>query len=172
MFSRIFFLRWHSIYIKHSSLYFLCTKGLVLKRKLAFSLHFQLIKWADGPNNLEEIYDAVICADCLFFDEGRPQLLECLKKALKPRGIAIVVAPSRSGTFEVSSRQYLWFSVFYVSIYSVVRCLEIVEFCSKVVLEKFSNFQFSFPHCLERQDIFPNNNEFAKISVKLNCTKE
>ena len=80
--------------------------GLVFKRKLAFSLHFQLIKWADGPNNLEEIYDAVICADCLFFDEGRPQLLECLKKALKPRGIAIVVAPSRSGTFEVSSRQF------------------------------------------------------------------
>ena len=95
-------------------------KGLVFKRKLAFCLHFQLIKWADGPNNLEEIYDAVICADCLFFDEGRPQLLDCLKKALKPRGIAIVVAPSRSGTFEVSSRQYLWFSVFYVSIYSVV----------------------------------------------------
>ena len=63
--------------------------------------YFQLVKWANGANDLENIYDVVICADCLFFDEGRPQLLECLKKALKPRGIAIIVAPSRSGTFEV-----------------------------------------------------------------------
>lgn len=60
----------------------------------------RMIKWADGVNNLKSIYDVVICADCCFFDEGRPQLLECLKKALKPRGIAIIVAPSRSGTFE------------------------------------------------------------------------
>ena len=110
MFSRIYLL-WTCGDILFTSNMLLCilyvAKGLVFKRKLAFCLHFQLIKWADGPNNLEEIYDAVICADCLFFDEGRPQLLECLKKALKPRGIAIVVAPSRSGTFEVSSRQYL-----------------------------------------------------------------
>ena len=46
-------------------------------------------------------YDVIICADCLFFDEGRPQLLECLKKKLKAGGTAIIVAPSRSGTFEV-----------------------------------------------------------------------
>lgn len=47
------------------------------------------------------MFDIIICADCLFFDEGRPQLLECLKKALCPGGISIIVAPSRSGTFEV-----------------------------------------------------------------------
>ena len=50
---------------------------------------------------MNEQYDVIISADCLFFDEGRPQLLECLKKALKPGGTAIIVAPSRSGTFEV-----------------------------------------------------------------------
>lgn len=58
------------------------------------------IKWANGANDLSEQYDVIISADCLFFDEGRPQLLECLKKALKPGGTAIIVAPSRSGTFE------------------------------------------------------------------------
>ena len=66
-----------------------------------FKLSLQLIKWANGANELEEQYDVIISADCLFFDEGRPQLLECLKKALKPGGTAIIVAPSRSGTFEV-----------------------------------------------------------------------
>jgi len=60
----------------------------------------RLIKWANGFDELDCIYDVIICADCLFFDEGRPQLLECLKKALKPGGTAIIVAPSRSGTFE------------------------------------------------------------------------
>jgi len=63
-------------------------------------LNFQCIKWANGANDLSEQYDVIISADCLFFDEGRPQLLECLKKALKPGGTAIIVAPSRSGTFE------------------------------------------------------------------------
>ena len=63
----------------------------------------ELVKWANGAKDLEAEYDVVICADCLFFDEGRPQLLECLKKALLPGGTAIIVAPSRSGTFEVSN---------------------------------------------------------------------
>ena len=66
---------------------------------------FQLIKWANGFDELDCIYDVIICADCLFFDEGRPQLLECLKKALKPGGTAVIVAPSRGGTFEVSTIQ-------------------------------------------------------------------
>ncbi len=61
---------------------------------------FKLLKWSNGAKDLDQEYDIVICADCLFFDEGRPQLLNCLLKALKPGGSAIIVAPSRSGTFE------------------------------------------------------------------------
>ena len=57
---------------------------------------------------MNEQYDVIISADCLFFDEGRPQLLECLKKALKPGGTAIIVAPSRSGTFEVIVCSFLY----------------------------------------------------------------
>jgi len=60
----------------------------------------RLVKWANGSKDLKMDYDVIICADCLFFDEGRPQLLECLKKALRGGGTAIIVAPSRSGTFE------------------------------------------------------------------------
>lgn len=60
----------------------------------------KLVKWANGSEDLDMDYDVIICADCLFFDEGRPQLLECLKKKLKAGGTAIIVAPSRSGTFE------------------------------------------------------------------------
>ena len=71
-------------------------------------LNFQCIKWANGANDLSEQYDVIISADCLFFDEGRPQLLECLKKALKPGGTAIIVAPSRSGTFEVIVCSFLY----------------------------------------------------------------
>ena len=61
----------------------------------------ELVKWANGAKDLKMNFDVIICADCLFFDEGRPQLLECLKKALRSGGTAIIVAPSRSGTFEV-----------------------------------------------------------------------
>lgn len=62
----------------------------------------QLLKWNNGAKELDQDqFDVIICADCLFFDDGRPQLLECLVNALKPGGTAIVVAPSRSGTFEV-----------------------------------------------------------------------
>lgn len=76
------------------------------------SFWFQCIKWANGANELTEQYDVIISADCLFFDEGRPQLLECLKKALKPGGTAIIVAPSRSGTFEVIVNSPTLFIVF------------------------------------------------------------
>ena len=65
----------------------------------------RLVKWANGSKDLKMDYDVIICADCLFFDEGRPQLLECLKKALRGGGTAIIVAPSRSGTFEVISKK-------------------------------------------------------------------
>ena len=79
--------------------------GPIVKK---LTLNFQCIKWANGANDLSEQYDVIISADCLFFDEGRPQLLECLKKALKPGGTAIIVAPSRSGTFEVIVCSFLY----------------------------------------------------------------
>ena len=72
----------------------------------SFQMRFHSLR--NGANDLSEQYDVIISADCLFFDEGRPQLLECLKKALKPGGTAIIVAPSRSGTFEVIVCSFLY----------------------------------------------------------------
>ena len=72
---------------------------------------------ANGSEDLDVDYDVIICADCLFFDEGRPQLLECLKKKLKAGGTAIIVAPSRSGTFEVIFMKLQLLSVYLSSMY-------------------------------------------------------
>ncbi|XP_045595973.1 calmodulin-lysine N-methyltransferase isoform X1 [Procambarus clarkii] len=45
-------------------------------------------------------FDVAMCADCLFFDDGRESLLSTLLCVLRPGGTALVVAPSRSGTFQ------------------------------------------------------------------------
>ncbi|XP_071541460.1 calmodulin-lysine N-methyltransferase [Panulirus ornatus] len=46
-------------------------------------------------------FDVAMCADCLFFDEGRESLLLSLIAVLRPGGTALVVAPARSGTFQM-----------------------------------------------------------------------
>ncbi|XP_042876884.1 calmodulin-lysine N-methyltransferase-like [Penaeus japonicus] len=46
-------------------------------------------------------FDIAMCADCLFFDEGRESLLYTLLAVLRPGGTALVVAPARSGTFQM-----------------------------------------------------------------------
>uniref|UniRef100_A0A1I7W285 Calmodulin-lysine N-methyltransferase n=1 Tax=Loa loa TaxID=7209 RepID=A0A1I7W285_LOALO len=43
-------------------------------------------------------FDAILCADCLFFTEEHRILLNCIYKHLKSDGIAYVVAPDRGGT--------------------------------------------------------------------------
>ncbi|VDO64762.1 unnamed protein product [Onchocerca flexuosa] len=44
-------------------------------------------------------FDAILCADCLFFTEEHCTLLNCIYQHLKPGGIAYIMAPDRSGTF-------------------------------------------------------------------------
>ena len=61
----------------------------------------KLLRWdVTADETSSEKFDVVICADCLFFDEGRPQLIKCLKQILNPSGVAFITAPSRSGTLE------------------------------------------------------------------------
>ncbi|KAK6103538.1 putative methyltransferase family protein [Brugia pahangi] len=43
-------------------------------------------------------FDAILCADCLFFTEEHSTLLNCISRHLKPGGIAYVMAPDRGGT--------------------------------------------------------------------------
>ncbi|EFA09570.1 calmodulin-lysine N-methyltransferase isoform X1 [Tribolium castaneum] len=57
----------------------------------------KLLKWGshEGP-----LYDVILCADCLFFDDARADLIECLWGCLDARGVAFVMAPKRGGTLD------------------------------------------------------------------------
>lgn len=54
----------------------------------------ELAKFAD------RLYDVILCADCLFFDEARSDLVETMYGWLANNGLALVMAPGRGGTFE------------------------------------------------------------------------
>ena len=78
--------------------------AIIKENKLESRVSSRLFKWNDTEKSEKEKelpkYDVAICADCVFFDEGRPQLISCLANSLKSGGLAIVVAPMRSGTLE------------------------------------------------------------------------
>ncbi|KAJ8896213.1 hypothetical protein PR048_001556 [Dryococelus australis] len=46
------------------------------------------------------MYDIILSADCLFFDEVRLDLVETIWSSLKDNGVALVMAPRRGNTFE------------------------------------------------------------------------
>ncbi|KAJ8676717.1 hypothetical protein QAD02_012504 [Eretmocerus hayati] len=47
----------------------------------------------------EDVYDVVLCADCLFFDEARLDLVDTIYGWLADDGLALVMAPYRGSTF-------------------------------------------------------------------------
>lgn len=59
---------------------------------------------ADGDDELpispEKTYDVILCADCLFFDEVRSDLVETIYGWLANDGLALIVAPKRGETFQ------------------------------------------------------------------------
>lgn len=63
----------------------------------------RMLRWGpdtvEHDHNLQEAFDFVLCADCLFF-EGREHLVTTIFSLLKPGGVGLVFAPSRSGTFD------------------------------------------------------------------------
>ena len=78
--------------------------AIIQENNLETKVSCSILNWADSNNpekgNNHSKYDVAICADCVFFDDGRPQLVRCLANTLKVGGIAIIVAPMRSGTLE------------------------------------------------------------------------
>lgn len=54
----------------------------------------------DTAKILEKPYDVVLCADCLFFDEARSDLVETIYGCLTNDGIALAMAPRRGSTFQ------------------------------------------------------------------------
>ncbi|XP_054003522.1 calmodulin-lysine N-methyltransferase [Hylaeus anthracinus] len=54
----------------------------------------------DTASVLENLYDVILCADCLFFDEARSDLVETIYGWLANDGLALVMAPRRGSTFK------------------------------------------------------------------------
>ena len=74
---------------------------IIPENQFKASVTAQKLEWSNKEfDKTSRQYDIAICADCLFFDEGRTQLMSTLAKVLKHSGLAILVAPSRSGTFD------------------------------------------------------------------------
>ncbi|CAH1284785.1 unnamed protein product [Diabrotica balteata] len=50
-------------------------------------------------------YDVVLCADCLFFDDARTDLINCIWCCLASDGTAYVMAPQRGSTLDMFIKQ-------------------------------------------------------------------
>lgn len=58
----------------------------------------EILKW--GKFNVGCKYDIILCADCLFFDDARTDLIETLWCTLASNGLALVMAPKRGSTLD------------------------------------------------------------------------
>ncbi|XP_060607511.1 calmodulin-lysine N-methyltransferase-like [Ruditapes philippinarum] len=62
-----------------------------------------VVRWGPGETinqDMIEVFDYVLCADCFFFEEGREDLVKLIYKLLKQDGEAILFAPKRGKTFD------------------------------------------------------------------------
>ncbi|XP_035218799.1 calmodulin-lysine N-methyltransferase-like [Stegodyphus dumicola] len=62
----------------------------------------RLLRW-DMDEDLTDCrtrFDVVLCADCLYYDEGRQPLSSTIWKILKDNGLAVILAPTRGRTFQ------------------------------------------------------------------------
>ncbi|VDK76076.1 unnamed protein product [Litomosoides sigmodontis] len=71
-------------------------RRIVEINKLSNHVTCIVLPWNTAMPNKK--FDAVLCADCLFFTEEHRVLLNCIHRHLKSGGIAYVMAPDRSGT--------------------------------------------------------------------------
>ncbi|KAK3093313.1 hypothetical protein FSP39_013970 [Pinctada imbricata] len=62
----------------------------------------RMLRWGEGEldKDLRGHFDIIICADCLFFDEGREDLVQLVYDLLKPNGKCWMFAPKRGATFD------------------------------------------------------------------------
>ncbi|XP_052057960.1 calmodulin-lysine N-methyltransferase-like [Mytilus californianus] len=62
----------------------------------------RVLRWGDGEleQDLTNKFDFVLCADCLFFEEGREDLIKKVFNLLKDEGTSLMFAPKRGTTFD------------------------------------------------------------------------
>ncbi|KAH3857267.1 calmodulin-lysine N-methyltransferase-like [Dreissena polymorpha] len=78
---------------------------MIIKRnspRCKASLTTRVLRWGSEPldPSLVGKFDIVLCADCLFFGEGRSDLVKTIDELLKPEGRAILLAPKRGNSFD------------------------------------------------------------------------
>ncbi|KAK5644674.1 hypothetical protein RI129_005974 [Pyrocoelia pectoralis] len=55
-----------------------------------------VLKWEECI--VDKTFDVILCADCLFFDEGRIHLIKCLWDLMSSNSLALIMAPRRGNT--------------------------------------------------------------------------
>lgn len=58
----------------------------------------KVLKWSSDDR--DEKFDVILCADCLFFDDARIDLIECLWACLENDGAVYIMAPQRGNTLD------------------------------------------------------------------------
>lgn len=93
--------------------------------ELSCPVECTVLKWGRGAAT-PTAYDLVLCADCLFFDDARADLIDTLWECLAPAGVALVMAPRRGKTLAsfITACEYRGF-----------RCCEFVNY-NRIVWEK------------------------------------
>ncbi|XP_022184815.1 calmodulin-lysine N-methyltransferase isoform X2 [Nilaparvata lugens] len=56
------------------------------------------LQWGNKPLASQPLFDVVLAADCLFFDDARKDLVATMRAAIKADGEALVTAPRRGST--------------------------------------------------------------------------
>jgi len=62
----------------------------------------QVLDWKDKSSsvNMESKWDIILCADCLFFDDGREALVETMQRITTNNGLILIMAPRRGRTLD------------------------------------------------------------------------
>ncbi|KAF5278474.1 hypothetical protein FQA39_LY05963 [Lamprigera yunnana] len=66
--------------------------------EFACPISCNVLKWEECL--VDQTFDIILCADCLFFDEARVHLIKCLSDVMSCNSLALVMAPRRGNTLE------------------------------------------------------------------------
>ncbi|XP_003742461.1 calmodulin-lysine N-methyltransferase [Galendromus occidentalis] len=66
------------------------------------SIHIRRLRWDEenDMNDLQQRFDVILIADCLYFEESRRALVQTIWNVLKKDGMAVILAPARGNTFQ------------------------------------------------------------------------
>ncbi|KAF4528193.1 hypothetical protein B566_EDAN014018 [Ephemera danica] len=78
-------------------------KRIIVRNEFRMDVSCSILRWHEANKWLVNhgAFDLILCADCLFFDDARPELASAISCLLRPGGSALVMAPRRGGTFDV-----------------------------------------------------------------------